>query len=228
MILGVSRREELKLNLAGVKTREELHELLFSCFGLPDYYGANWDAFWEIINDSPILPKLLIIEGWQNFRRALPREAELMLNCLAEFTRENSNSGFEYEFVGDVPEYTCPCCGYVVFRDPPGSYEICPICFWEDDALQLEFASTLAGGANAPTLVEAQRYYREYRVSEPRLRRLVRSPGTQDRLDPDWRPIDPAADRFPDWGAEVPERAPRTDESLYYWRPEFWFKSPSG
>jgi len=29
--------------------------------------------------------------------------------------------------------YPCPCCGYLVFTEPPGSYDICSICFWEDD-----------------------------------------------------------------------------------------------
>ncbi|WP_241494482.1 CPCC family cysteine-rich protein [Pseudomonas asplenii] len=29
--------------------------------------------------------------------------------------------------------FTCPCCGYAVFEEPPGSHDICPICFWEDD-----------------------------------------------------------------------------------------------
>lgn len=31
--------------------------------------------------------------------------------------------------------YPCPCCGHLVFEDPPGSYEICPVCFWEDEPL---------------------------------------------------------------------------------------------
>ncbi|NIP43329.1 MAG: hypothetical protein GWN61_14025, partial [candidate division Zixibacteria bacterium] len=33
--------------------------------------------------------------------------------------------------------YTCPCCGYRTLDDPPGSYDICGICFWEDDTVQL-------------------------------------------------------------------------------------------
>ena len=34
----------------------------------------------------------------------------------------------------------CPCCGYLVFDEEPGSYSICPICYWEDDAVQLQLA----------------------------------------------------------------------------------------
>ena len=50
------------------------------------------------------------------------------------------------------PSFPCPCCGYFMFKEPPNSYDICEICFWEDDALQLEFATTLDGGANTMTL----------------------------------------------------------------------------
>jgi hypothetical protein len=55
--------------------------------------------------------------------------------------------------------YPCPCCGYLVFDRAPGSYALCPICYWEDDALQLEFATTLAGGANQLTLAAAQQSF---------------------------------------------------------------------
>ena len=52
--------------------------------------------------------------------------------------------------------YPCPVCGYLTFAEPPGSYDICVICHWEDDALQLEYATSLAGGANSITLADAQ------------------------------------------------------------------------
>ena len=52
--------------------------------------------------------------------------------------------------------YPCPCCGFLVFEEPSGSFEICPLCGWEDDSVQLQ-APGYAGGANAESLCEAQR-----------------------------------------------------------------------
>ena len=43
-----------------------------------------------------------------------------------------------------------------LFREPPGSCDICPICFWEDDNVQLRWPDW-AGGANTPALIESQR-----------------------------------------------------------------------
>jgi len=28
--------------------------------------------------------------------------------------------------------YSCPCCGYLTLPER-GAYDICPVCFWEDD-----------------------------------------------------------------------------------------------
>lgn len=42
--------------------------------------------------------------------------------------------------------YPCPCCGHRVLDDMPGSYEICPVCFWEDDRVQFRWP-TMDGGA---------------------------------------------------------------------------------
>jgi hypothetical protein len=124
--------------------------------------------------------------------------------------------------LASVPRLPCPCCGFLVFDQSPGSYEICKICFWEDDLVQLGFPK-FAGGANKPSLMEAQRNFAEFGACEIRLLQHVRPPMPEDIRDPDWRPVDPLRDLFTaldrgdgtyDWPAE------RT--RLYYWRSDFW------
>ena len=125
------------------------------------------------------------------------------------------------------PSFPCPCCGYFMFEEPPNSYDICEICFWEDDALQLEFATTLDGGANTTTLAEAQRTFADIGASTARLAAHVRKPNANDRRDPQWRTIE-ATDRFPDWNDPHAKRARAADEALYYWRPTYWLLHPDG
>lgn len=48
----------------------------------------------------------------------------------------------------------CPCCGNQVFSEC-GSYEICPVCHWEDDPIQLRDPD-YAGGENAISLNSAR------------------------------------------------------------------------
>jgi hypothetical protein len=45
----------------------------------------------------------------------------------------------------------CACCGNDVLEDGNGSFEICPICGWEDDPLQNEHEN-VRGGANRDSL----------------------------------------------------------------------------
>lgn len=59
----------------------------------------------------------------------------------------------------DSKMYKCLCCGYVTLAEQaPGTFEICPVCGWEDDNLQAE-NPTLSGGANEVSLEEAQRNF---------------------------------------------------------------------
>jgi len=73
------------------------------------------------------------------------------------------------------PGYPCNCCGFRTLADPSrGSYEICPVCFWEDDPVQNDDPS-FAGGANAACLADARENYFRCGASDPRLSGLVRS-----------------------------------------------------
>jgi hypothetical protein len=73
----------------------------------------------------------------------------------------------------------CPCCGFLTLESDSGAWEICEVCFWEDDPLQLVEASS-AGGANAVSLDEARENFRAFGASEPRFKRHVRAPRPQE------------------------------------------------
>ena len=49
----------------------------------------------------------------------------------------------------------CPACGFLTVEECYGSYNICPVCGWEDDGVQLA-NPTSGGGANGESLAEAQ------------------------------------------------------------------------
>ena len=48
--------------------------------------------------------------------------------------------------------YICPCCGkHTLHENPPGTFEICGICGWEDDDVQYNDPA-YSGGANEVSL----------------------------------------------------------------------------
>lgn len=124
--------------------------------------------------------------------------------------------------------YPCPCCGYEVFHEPPGSYEICPICFWEDDLVQLAFPD-MPGGANECSLIEGQTNFVEFGACELRFRSNVRKPRESEKKCEGWRALEPHRDRHLkcDAPADHDLWQSRKDSKLglYYWLPEYWLAS---
>ena len=58
-------------------------------------------------------------------------------------------------------KYGCLCCGrYTLTERPPGTYEVCPVCGWEDDPQQAR-DEDLAGGANTLSLREHRKRFIE-------------------------------------------------------------------
>ncbi len=76
------------------------------------------------------------------------------------------------------------------------------------------------GGANRPSLIEAQHNYRQTAASDPRFVANVRPAGAAEPVDPDWRPFDPARDRISERETGTGDRP--TDQvgvtAHYYWR----------
>jgi hypothetical protein len=119
--------------------------------------------------------------------------------------------------------FPCPCCGYLVFANPPGSYELCLICFWEDDLLQLGFP-LLAGGANQLSLYDSQQQFVRCGACEERFVKNVRPPLADEQRDETWRLFDPVTDMYlSDVLADGKQwRERQTEACLYYWHYEYW------
>lgn len=68
----------------------------------------------------------------------------------------------------------CPCCGYYT-KEGTGDFEICPVCYWEDDPAQRR-DETLAEGANKVCLKKARENFIEFGACEQWVLKYVREP----------------------------------------------------
>ncbi len=57
-------------------------------------------------------------------------------------------------------KYHCPCCMYYTLDDIPGHFNICPVCFQEDDNIQRDNPD-YEGGANDISLNKARENYKK-------------------------------------------------------------------
>ena len=85
---------------------------------------------------------------------------------------------------GDVGPYRCPCCGCKTLGER-GGYEICPVCFWEDDGQDDHDADVVHGGPNGRlSLTQARANYRRLGACEERFVKDVRPPRPDELPDP--------------------------------------------
>jgi len=76
--------------------------------------------------------------------------------------------------------FPCLCCGYRTLEEEPGgTFEICPVCFWEDDNLQAR-DPTYAGGANKVSLQEARTNFARMGAKSTMSLPVVRPPEAEE------------------------------------------------
>lgn len=75
-----------------------------------------------------------------------------------------------------APTELCPCCGHRTLVER-AAFEICPVCFWEDDGQGDTDADEVRGGPNHDlSLTVARRNYREFGACEQRVLQSARAP----------------------------------------------------
>lgn len=80
------------------------------------------------------------------------------------------------KFIMQKTKYKCPCCGYKTLdEEPPGTFDTCPLCSWEDDRVQY-YDNDYKGGANRVSLNEAKENFKKYEVSELEFKKYVKPP----------------------------------------------------
>ena len=76
------------------------------------------------------------------------------------------------------PREQCPCCGYLTLSER-GIYDICPMCFWEDDDPEEIFGHPVTDhvlGPNPVQLRQARENFLAFGASAERRKRYVRPP----------------------------------------------------
>ncbi|UNU73119.1 hydrolase [Moraxella nasovis] len=80
--------------------------------------------------------------------------------------------------MNNFDEIVCYCCGYLTVNER-GGFDICPVCFWEDDWLVSSPDEVLhlpSMANNGLTLYEARQNYQKYKVFDLMYLTMVRPP----------------------------------------------------
>jgi Cysteine-rich CPCC len=72
--------------------------------------------------------------------------------------------------------YHCPCCYYPTL-ETRGSFEICAVCYWEDDGQDDQDSDRVRGGPNGHlSLLEARKSFSAFGACEQAMIEHVRAP----------------------------------------------------
>lgn len=90
-------KEKYTIDFTKVNSYLEMHFVIRQALDWPDYYGCNWDAFWDCLTNMLGRPFHLEIIGLDVVERKFDNAAETMIEMLKEFKHYDND-----EFVDDI------------------------------------------------------------------------------------------------------------------------------
>jgi len=85
----------IKLDFTGCKYIMQFHQILKEQLGLPDYYGNNWDALWDLMRYYRIYPTVIEVYGLDQ----LPKELEPAIGDMFDVFRDVERDKPHIQFV---------------------------------------------------------------------------------------------------------------------------------
>ena len=77
-------KELYTLDFSKVNYINEVHQIIKDELDFPDYYGMNWDAFWDCLTDMVGDPIHIELVGMERVQNKFPRHAQIMLETLKD------------------------------------------------------------------------------------------------------------------------------------------------
>lgn len=91
------KKEKLvTLDLTGCKYLGEIHQRIKDAFDFPDFYGENWDAFWDLLRTECDADKVIIL-GEGTVSKELKPSIEKIKGILKEFQKHCAKYGEQVE-----------------------------------------------------------------------------------------------------------------------------------
>jgi len=84
----------IKLDFTGCNRIMQFHEILKEQLGLPEYYGKNWDALWDLMRDYRSYSTIIEIYGLNDLPKELQPAVENMFDVFDDVHQDTPHIEF--------------------------------------------------------------------------------------------------------------------------------------
>ena len=88
----MEEKKVVTLDLTGCKYWWEVHQRIKQAFDFPDFYGRNWDAFWDLLRTECDANKIIVL-GENTLPQELGPSAQMINEILQEFKEYCAKDG---------------------------------------------------------------------------------------------------------------------------------------
>lgn len=85
----MEEKKIVTLDLTGRKYLGEIHQRIKKAFDFPDFYGENWDAFWDLLRTECDADKVVVL-GEEAVSEELKPSVKMIYEILKEFQEHHA------------------------------------------------------------------------------------------------------------------------------------------
>ncbi|MGD8189881.1 barstar family protein [Brevibacillus ginsengisoli] len=86
------KMEHVIIDVSKVFSAFDLQLRLKNELDFPDFYGMNWNAFWDAITGMVKMPQKLTISGWSVLMKRLPDESKMLEDLLLKYKAQYNHN----------------------------------------------------------------------------------------------------------------------------------------
>jgi RNAse (barnase) inhibitor barstar len=80
-----NKTDEYIIDFKNIKNRYDLFEVISTAMNFPDYFGNNWDAFWDCITDMANLRIKIHILNFDVLKKVSEKDSAIFVELLRDF-----------------------------------------------------------------------------------------------------------------------------------------------
>ena len=88
----MEEKKTVTLDLTGCQSLGEIHQRIKKTFDFPDFYGQNWDAFWDLLRTECDANKIEVL-GENTVSKELEPSIEMINEILQELKEHRAKYG---------------------------------------------------------------------------------------------------------------------------------------